>query len=136
MSWLSAAWQRNKGAIGSIVGAVPVVGGVLKAGVNAINTGDYKNVPVPAGNAALAAEAQRVQDFAKAEADRVREMAAAEVARIGYASTTQAAAAIGPPGNIYQSALAFNAKSPLAIAGYVALGLLVLFLVLKAGGKK
>lgn len=135
MSWLSAAWTRNKGAIAGIVGSVPVVGGVLSAGVNAIKTGDYKGVPVPAGDANLRAEADRIAEYRRQQAEQDRAFASNEIARIGYGATTKAAAAVGPDGNIYQSTLALGASNPLYLAGGAIVVLLLLFLLFSKRGK-
>ncbi len=130
MSWLSAAWTRNKGAIASAVSVVPGIGGIAAKVVNSIKTGDYVS---PIEDPRVIAERERINAVAQAEQDRLRDVASNSVAQLGYSATTAAAAAIGPPGNAYQRVMQIANGNPVLAIGGAFVVLIILYMLLKRG---
>lgn len=145
MSWLSAAFTRGKAAIQAGVSLVPVVGGVASGAIGRIHTGDehFDSVTgvwvnnsdgqptVTAPSQAVQAEIDRVNAFNKAVADGIRQNAADTAARIGASATLEAAARIGPEGNVYEKTLTFAKGNTLLTVGGVVLVLVILYLIVR-----
>lgn len=141
MSWLSAAFTRNKHVFQNIAKTIPIVGGAAAAAVGSIHTGDeHKDAsgqwvsnktgaPVyQPPSAELQAEIDRVNAINKKLVDDARQAAADSVARVGGGAVLETAARLGPPGNQYEGVLA-AAKSPFGMVGIAAVAIVVILLV-------
>lgn len=144
MSWLSAAWKRNSGAIKKVGGAVlgaaaiavtggaalPVVLGAAGAAGVSATVAAARGAP-DAVRQAAAQDAEMRRQVAAAETDRTRQAGANMVATVGTGASLGLAQQLSPTGTAVDVGMTIKQYAPY-IAGGVVL-LVIVFMLSRKG---